>query len=309
MPSASWRPPSASPSADPSSFSGDPPRRERARSPENPGGYARRMAVGSRIGRLGLASLAVAVAGACGEGPGKAGDPDASRTELIEASSPFQAGHIPSGYRLVVAGVGTAEPEWSSDSFGTTEPFTVLSPDGTATSSEVVVVSITGFEGYQGGLAQASAGYLAEERQELELDGRAAMHLPPSDDGGWADLVVAVADDVAVRVTSPAASLDELVAVLDRVDVPSDRRRAPAVSEPPAGLDVVGHMDADAAVAIDPFVAPYTDAVPGGTSAHGAGRIHAERADEQLVVLTLPGSSVDLAATPAATAITGHRDG
>lgn len=266
------------------------------------------MAVGSLIGRLVGVTLTVITIGGCGAGPDTIDDAGERRAGLSEASSPFQVGHVPPRYRPVVAGVGTAEPEWGSDSFGTTEPFTVLSPNGTATSSDVVVVSITGFEGYQGGLAQASAGYLAEERQELELDGRTAMYLPPTDAGGWADLVVAVGQDLAVRITSPSGSLDDLAAMLDRVEVPSDRRRAPVVSEPPAGLDVVGHMDADAVVSLEAFVAPYTDSVPGGTSAHGVGWVHDAQPEEQLAVLTLPGSSADLVAVPAAEAVTGLDD-
>ncbi len=74
---------------------------------------------------------------------------------------------VPDGFHLVVAGKGTQYQNWGSDSLGTHEPFTVLSPDGKATGPEVVVVSATGFAGYEGELAQASAGYTTPGLEHL----------------------------------------------------------------------------------------------------------------------------------------------
>jgi hypothetical protein len=235
--------------------------------------------------------------GACGseEQPGTAG---ADRS----TSSPFTVGPVPAGYRQVTAGTGTATPLWGEDSGGTDEPYTVLSPDGTITSPDVVVVSTTGFEGYQGGLGQASAGAEPDGLEQLTVEGEDALYRAAwTDDRGdhWADLVAVRGDDLAVRVTSPDATRDELLEVLARTEVPADRTQAPTVPEPPHGLASVGSVDAGAVVALFPSVQPNTDQVPGTSTAHAVGWVGGEGAsDAELAVMTLPAGSVDLDVLP-----------
>ncbi len=154
------------------------------------------------------------------------------------SSSPFTVGQVPPGYEFINAGMGTRVGEWGDDSTGTVEPYTVLAGDGRAIGPDVVRVAITGYEDYQGALAQASLGYLSD-RRELEVGGAEAIYSPPSSDAGgerWADLVIVRGKDLAVRLSSPSASAAELTAVARQVVVPDDRTRAPRVPDPPAGL-------------------------------------------------------------------------
>ncbi len=237
----------------------------------------------------------VAVAG-CASDAGSSTTPETgSRT-----SSPFSVGEVPAGYELVTAGMGTRVGEWGDDSTGTVEPYTVLSPDGHADHPDVVLVSITGFEGYEGGLAQAAGGYLSPDREELTIDGTEAMYSPATQDARgahWADLVVVRRADLAVRVSSPSASKAELTSIAARVVVPDDHTKAPTVPDPPQGLRVVGSVDVDGVLAADASVAPHTDQIPGPRSAHAAGWVRAgsDEADH-LAVLTVPGASLDLVA-------------
>ncbi|MGQ0831555.1 MAG: hypothetical protein ACT4OV_07745 [Microthrixaceae bacterium] len=214
------------------------------------------------------------------------------------ASSPFTVGAVPAGYELVTAGTGTREGDWGDDSVGTVEPYTVLSPDGRADHPDVVLVSTTGFEGYQGGLGQASRGYMAEP-EDLTIDGAEAIFAPAANEASgirWADLVVVRGDDLAVRVTSPSASKAELIALAARVATSRDRTQAPTVPDPPAGLRVLGSVDVDGVLAADASVAPHTDQVPGPTSAHAAGWVRSGSDEvDHLAVLTVPGASLDLA--------------
>lgn len=69
-------------------------------------------------------------------------------------SHPFAVGLVPRGFRPVSAGSGNKRQAWGDDSFGTDEPFTVLRGDG----DSVMVVSTTGFEGYQGNLGSGVGG-------------------------------------------------------------------------------------------------------------------------------------------------------
>lgn len=116
-----------------------------------------------------------------------------------------------------------------------------------------------------------------------------------------------VGDDIAVRVTAPRRTRDELVAVLDRVEVPADRTRAPAVLDPPFDLAVVGSLDADAVLALSSYVEPRSERLPGPTSAHVAAWIGDEE-QGSLSVMTLPGRVGDLAALPAIAAFQQHDD-
>ncbi|MFZ6004855.1 MAG: hypothetical protein ACOYXM_13090 [Actinomycetota bacterium] len=216
-------------------------------------------------------------------------------------SSPFSAVAVPADYTPVAAGIGTAVGEWGEDSTGTVEPYTVLSPDGRVTGPDVVFVSITGFEGYQGGLGQASRGYLSGST-DLTIDGADAIYSPARrDERGeqWADLVVVRGDDLAVRVSSPEADAAELTAIAERVAVPDDRTKAPTVPDPPTGLRVVGSVDVDGVLASEPYVALHSDQVPGPRSAHAGGWVRTgSNGEDQLSVLTVPGRSLDIAALP-----------
>ena len=244
------------------------------------------------------AALVVSVLAGCGSARSPVA-PTAEPAADSSVSHPFTVGTMPDGFAPITAGTGTQVPRWGDDSGGTDEPFTVFSRDGTATDPEVVVVSITGFEGYQGRLSQAGRGRF-ETQEAFSLDGRDAIyHAPWTDDRGdhWADLVVASRSDLAVRVTSPEATREELSAWVARVEPPIDHGQPPAVSDPPGGLEVVGSMTADAVVARWPDVQPNTDVVPGTAAAHGAGW-RAETAHGTLSIVTLPGDSVDLAALP-----------
>ena len=250
--------------------------------------------------RRGLAiggALVVLLAG-CGRTDDAQPHPDLSDDERSAESSPFTVGAVPAGYEIETAGMGTAEGEWSSDSFGTVEPYAVLSPDGRPDHPDVVLVGITGFEGYQGGLAQASVGYLSPDRQDLTVDGAEAIYSPGTDDARglrWADLVVVRGEDLAVRVSSPSANEAELIEIARRVEVPEDRTLAPSVADPPDGLHLVGSADVDGVLATNVYVSPHTDQVPGPRSAHAAGWLRAgSEGYDQLSVLTLPGRTLDL---------------
>ena len=244
-----------------------------------------------------LAAAALVVAGCSGGAAPSGGDETGS-----SVSSPFSVGAVPAGYELVVAGMGTAVGDWGEDSTGTVEPYTVLSPDGRATGEEVVRVALTGYEGYQGGLLQASLGYVSEHT-ELTIDGREAVFAPPGRSAvgqRWADLVVVRGDDLAVRVSSPSATQAELVAIAKRVVLPDDRREAPTVPDPPSGLRLVGSVNVDGVVAFTAFFDPQANRAPGPLSAHGAGWLFSGiEGTGSLSVVTVPGRSLDLAAVPA----------
>jgi hypothetical protein len=285
----------------------------------------------ARVAAPALALVAALLAAACGgdDGGGTAGGGEGDGGRAAVEPSPFTV-EVPDGFRPVMAGRGETPPDWGSDSFGTHEPFTVLAPPGEGPDSpEAVLVSVTGFEGYEGGLSQASAGYGSSE--PFDLDGAEAIFTPAGGDDGnggrqWADLVVVRGDDLAVRVTAPSATQDELAAIAERVEPAADHLVAPAVPEPPEGLEVVGSVDADVIVSLTPYVEEFTDRGPGAETALGAGWLQAPPAEatgtgggpevvtvqpgatplppeaaapevrSELAVLTLPGGSADLEA-------------
>ncbi|HET6950448.1 MAG TPA: hypothetical protein VFI47_08735 [Acidimicrobiales bacterium] len=211
---------------------------------------------------------------ACGEGDDARTGSDGRHG--ASGATPFLVDAVPPGFRLATAGRGTGSQEWGEDSSGTDEPFTVLAPPGEdATSPSAVIVSVTGFEGYEGGLDQASAAYGPDE-QEFEVDGRRAIYSPPvpARDGEpprWADLVVVRGDDLAVRVTTADAGRDELVDIARRAVPDDDHARAPAVPDAPDGLEVVGSVDAGVVISLSPYVQPDSDQVPGLDSGLSAG--------------------------------------
>jgi hypothetical protein len=219
--------------------------------------------------------LVALLAAACGSG----GD-DFRTGERTAAASPFtfDPAAVPRGYELVVAGRGNKVQDWGSDTAGTDEPFTVLAPPGEdASSDRAVVVSVTGFEGYEGGLDQASLS-----------DGGGDLVGDP-----WADVVVQRGEDLAVRVTSPGVPEEELAGLARRVEPAADRKRAPAV-DVAGDLEVLGSVDADALLAFEGGFLPYSDEVPGPEGSYSAGWVTGGRGS--LVVQTLRGDAADLAA-------------
>lgn len=250
---------------------------------------------------------AVLVAGACGSDEGAdrtQAPPTTAPDPRSDESHPFTVAAPPEGYVARSAGLGAQEPGWGEDSFGTDEPYLVLSPDGTPDHPDVVVVALTGYLGYQGGLDQAGSGD-PELTEEVEVGGEEARYAPavaPDDPRAretgahWADLVVAQGEaDVAIRVASPEATFDELAAVVEHVVVPEDRTRPPAMPEPPVGLQVLGAVDAYGVIATQAHVDQQADGGPGPVTAHGVGWLEGgTEAGAHLVVLTMPERSADL---------------
>jgi hypothetical protein len=253
--------------------------------------------------RAGISLVTLLVATACGSGDG--GDSAVGEPEGVSVeSSPFTLAHEPQGYRLVHAGRGGIPQTWSSDSFGDDEPVTVLAPPGANRGGgDLVRVSLTGFEGFQGGLDQAAAGYPAADGQHFELDGHPAIYTPGHDgDGQWvrADLVVAVGDDLAIRVAAYGATREELVELARQVEPQDDHLLAPLVPDPPDDLEVVGWADADVGVTLINGPLPGSDMLPAGTRAHSAVWAVGEpetpwNANAGTVAIsTLPGTALDL---------------
>ncbi len=216
------------------------------------------------------------------------------------ASSPFAVGWVPQGFEPFVAGMGTAVPLWGDDSSGTDEPFTVLAPPDSDDPAALVVVSVTGYAGYEGGFAQAANGR-PSEYEWFEDGGRQAIfterrRLPGTSDADAdedetvSEVVVDRAEDVAVRVTG-RHSRAELAAMASGARL-QGRSRAPEV-DPPEGLTVVGRVDTDLVLALQAAAQPGTDEVPGPASAHGAAW---EREGSTLAILTVPGAAGDLPA-------------
>lgn len=222
---------------------------------------------------------------------------DGDTVVLSRVSSGFSVGEVPDGYRAVAAGRGTAMQAWGSDSEYTEEPFTVLAPDGSKGTAGAVVVSATGFAGYEGGLAQAGWGYWRDV-VETTVDADAAVFTAGGTQhrgqgANWADLVVARGDDTAVRVTTRSATEERLADISRAVDTPTSRTAPPTLGRTVSGLEVVGTADANAVLALSAFVRPDLDAVPGPRSAHSRGW---SGSTSNLAVMTLPGRSADIRA-------------
>jgi hypothetical protein len=246
----------------------------------------RRMSIasaGAAVAIVGIVAAAIAFTRVDEREPVTAGSSTASRSGA--PSHAFVPGPAPEGFQLVTAGTGTAEPMWGEDSSGTDEPYTVLERDGA-----VMSVSVSGFEGYQGGLNQASAGYIDESGpEELQVDGADAL-FAPADGDRWADLVVVRGDDLAVRVTAADATRDELVEMSRRTTPSDDRTRAPLV-DPPEGWRVVGSVHTDALLALQARVNLSYDTYPGPEGAHVAGWLSG---GVSIVAMILPAGAADL---------------
>jgi hypothetical protein len=130
------------------------------------------------------------------------------------------------------------------------------------------------------------------------------LYVPPddADPTATAELVVDRGDDLAVIIRANGMSKDELVELLARVTPADDHAQAPRV-DPPAGYDVIGSVDADVIVALDPYVVPDHGGVPGLAGTHsviwwqGDPSAAASSSFTGLIAaLTVPGDSVDVAA-------------
>ena len=165
-------------------------------------------------------------------------------------SAPFTIAAVPAGFELAAAERGQQFNPWGSDTFGTAEPFTVLARRGRGGSDpKLIVVSVTGFSGYEGGLDQAAPGRPGFDRATtFKVSGRRAIFTPAqvTTDGRrfvWSDLVVVRKRDLAVRVRARNATKAQLLNVFERVEA-SGKTQAPKVIDPPSGYQVVGSVDA-----------------------------------------------------------------
>ena len=255
---------------------------------------------GRRLVILGLLPLLLV---SCGEDGPHTTAPDAA----TGSAAPVVVDLAVDGYKVVTAGTGTARQIWGNDSDGTHEPFTALRRRGVAGLDGVVLVAVTGFAGQEGGLHQSSFGSY-ERGVPFTVDGREAIYSPPDLTGRgrtWSDLVVAVGDDLAVRVTTAEASQEELVEWYHRVE-PHGRASPPSV-DTGDDLEVIGTVDADAAIASQADAVPNSDEVPGPESAYGIGW-RSKGADRgSLALVAMPGDSADLDALAVGQMVLGWR--
>ncbi|MCB0970552.1 MAG: hypothetical protein KDA97_03395 [Acidimicrobiales bacterium] len=194
-------------------------------------------------------ALAVAVA-ACSGGDDEATPPPApSAEDRADRSTPFLVGAPPGGLEAVAIGTGQLTQAWDDDSVGDDEPSTVLAPDGDPTHQDAIVVSTSGYGGYQGGLDQASPGYLQGSLEPTELDGDDARWWPGGEvDGVHLDPALAVArGDIALTAVGPV-DRSVLEDVLRSTAIDPDRTDLAPTVAPPDGYEVVGSIDAEGVV-------------------------------------------------------------
>lgn len=204
----------------------------------------------------------------------------ASEPVAARSSSPFAADAVPEGFELVVADVGSSGPSWDWD-LGSDEPFATLLPEGSDDPDDLVWV-----------LARP-----------LEPDDAPAIVDPEPyvyGEGRWAELEDRTRAEVEVAVRGPARHRDVFATLLagTTVDV-GDHARAPEVHDVPDGWRLLGHVDADLLVAVQAWLDPESDRVPGMPTAHtlvwhGLADVRGEV--PELSALTLPGEAADLEA-------------
>ena len=259
--------------------------------------------VGARGGRWAVGAMALTVLVSCRDDP-----PEKTAEADAAIASPFAVDLDVDGYKAVTAGTGTEQQTWGSDSESTDEPFIALRRSGQEGPNGVVIVSVTGFEGQEGGLSQSARGS-GDREQAFTLDGREAIYSPPGADAlgpTWADLVAVVGEDLAVRVTAPAASREELVEWLGRVT--TNGREEPPSVDVGDGVEVIGTVRADAAIASRASPSPNSDQVPGAETSVSVGWTDAPTGTRSLTLMALPGEAADLEALAVGQMVLGWHD-
>jgi hypothetical protein len=209
-------------------------------------------------------------------------------------ASPFVVGAPPAEWGLRIAGSGTTPQQWSTDDSGDSEqPYTLLArPKGDKRGDiRVAATSYTGFN-------RVPEGDLGDA-EKMSLDGDLAYYwksAPPQAPflGPFPDLLVVRAHDLALEVSGKGATRAELVAVARATKLSRDHHVAPTVAHPPHGLRVLGHVDSHLVSALhgyfEAFGGEFVD-VPGDESTKS---ITWTSGGAQIIVMAIPGSSVDL---------------
>ncbi len=232
----------------------------------------------------------ISLLGACSD----AGEHRSSSAVVSRPAQAFSVGAVPVGYTPVSTSHGRPYVPWGDDSLGTKEPFVVLAPKGSsAFSRRAVVISVTGFQGYESGLDQASpAGGPGVESRHSRIDGQRAIYVPQQVTGPpyvrplQAELLVVRGSDLAVRVRKQGATEAELAAI-ERNVRPRGRSLAPSVTSAPEGYAVLGSVDAGAVTASD------LDAVTANLSASAKVRPSAGNPPAWLSTWSAPGAPAD----------------
>lgn len=249
-----------------------------------------------------VAAAMVVLIGACSTDgdDGEADPPEpAARTGSV-VSSPFTVGPVPDGFNLVAVGTGTRRQGWGEDCCGTDQPYTVL--ERADRRGGAVRVAIAGYENSEGGFGEVSSGYVSEvAAKRNDVDGKPGIWWPgdAEEAGGtwrsWPNLAVDEGDDLAVVISGKGANRKELEAVYRAVRLDGTHAHAPSFPNPPKGWAVVGSVDVEGVFALQASQA--VDQPAGGRKAHSAGWLVGSR---NLLVLTVPGRSLSLAAAAAA---------
>ena len=233
--------------------------------------------------RLAVLLLAASLLAGCSDDGGSSGSSGSDPASAFTAQAP-------EGYRDLAADRGTLHPAWGDDLQGNNGGFLVLGqPDGDAT--EVTVLELTGFEGYQGAINQGSDAYATGAWDEREVDGRPAL---VSTSNGVTEVLAERGDDIAVAARSAQLDVGELTDLILDTDIPSGVRPtgAPDV-DPPEGFDVLGRATADLALA---FTGYADEGFAGGPTSAEVRAWEGRGGDDVLVAMTLPADAGDVEA-------------
>lgn len=233
-----------------------------------------------------LCAVLVGVVTSCGStGPSSVGpSPD---------SAPFTVGHVPSGYALVVAGTGSDRQRIGAPSQPSDNPFVLLSRNKEIDGAAIVVASKAGL--VRPGSLAGFDGKGWSDGVPSTVDGRAAIYAPKmvrGSDRHVANYAVITGPDSSVIVSTPDAADDNMAPMAAAIVPGDDPEKAPGTSKLPPGLSVSGHVDAAGVIALRSRITSGAG-VPGATSTHTVGW---RRGASQLLVSTLPGRSIDVAA-------------
>jgi hypothetical protein len=214
-------------------------------------------------------------------------------------SSPFSVSDLPPGWKVAVAGMGTATQQWDDDDeVDVDKTYAILSRKEATKGQGDVRVMFTGFAGNQGGLEQASSEYMGD-LDEFVLDGHRAIfakggtrtrqgtqtiHTDP-------DLLVVRGDNLAVEVTGPGATRTELIAIERATVVHGGHSEAPDIRYPPKSFKWVGSVSADGLLGLQAMLRTGTDEVPGGPGAHSIGWVQGR---SELTLSLIPGRALSV---------------